>query len=967
MRSRSSRLFIVLLHLVGVSTNLPGNSFIAALFPNGQSGTGIVGVNPLAILLEPLELQVAGGLDELLNRLEIDGHNVDETLLGEPYWLQDDSDGKCLGPVGFSECGETTLWTIRRRQVRNNDRQRRWGSLSFLWSSKKTADMEDSEEPQWEYGFELFSMYPGLESEPESEDGNINSGRRWKRKVKEDEIEAECMVSLPSPDYPSGSVGVGKCSSNQAWLWTVSEDGALHWDSVKSLEYQKENGREYQKKKMIYDPTELNDSNDNVYIKKGIPSDCVWRIKSTVATTWPCSRIIPDESTSNEGHVRFSVIQYQSSGHLPPTLPRIDEVNGDEDIELLTSSQNASVNALELIPSLSVGKLERNKGSHLPTGKRTSQDYASSRVLHPEFELKTASALVFNKKMRSLSQSQDMKSSSLPDIKRKTSSPLGVGGHSENGVIETKGKRENGKILHHPHSSASPKSKVQLHKDTLHRPRKIPVHPYIAASKNGMYEDPLTGLKYHTDLSTYLGHDRKLSGRHTLVGIGIYYKTMLRIKVYGVALYVPKRDVLADAGFNSFASMSAEELQKCPEFYDHLLGTSNLQNSKFDKTLFIKINMQVSVASIRGSLEADWSYLSPDHKKMLIDSTFKVRHADERMLETIMHEENSSRCSCAQTAPESYGADSSCCARGTELVFTWLKNGNLELRIDGRIIDTFHDPEIAKGIFYEYLRGDDPISVDARDHFPDGFPFLLAPLAQVKGVSSPVQHQDYTSKSNQSGDSNAKIDRLNKVTSHMAQVSDWIQGNVQGGRTNIANGSRAIASATQSFGSEISSWGNKIYLPENVKSITNRLQLGKRTHLNPVVLFQDVLSRKDNYTSRKSIKSLHSSTKINISDEIGVDAEPSMNMLILYMVHFYLVLLLIVSLPDSYTIRLVVVKRPSNSIDSENEETNLCRSLLLGQVNLEGGIEVAKEEVKSTQGIEKASGHNMKKALSYYL
>jgi len=447
---------------------------------------------------------------------------------------------------------------------------------------------------------------------------------------------------------------------------------------------------------------------------------------------------------------------------------------------------------------------------------------------------------------------------------------------------------------------------------------------------------------------------------------------------YGVALYVPKRDVLADAGFNSFASMSTEELRKCPEFYDHLLGTGELQKSKFDKTLVIKINMQLSVASIRGSLESDWTYLSPDHKKLLIDSTFEVRHADERMLQTIMDEENTSRCSCAQTAPESYQADSSCCARGTEMVFTWRKNGNLELRIDGRMIDTFQNPDVAKGIFFEYLRGDDPISVDARNHFADGFPFLLAPLAQVKGVSSPVQPQDSTSESHRSGDSNAKIDlgsmagnTLNIVTSHIGQASNWIQGNVQGGMNNIANGSRAIASATQSFGSEINNLGNKIYIPENFKFITNRLQFGRRIQLNPVVFFQDGLSKRNNYTSRKLIKSLHSdsSTKRQISDEISVDAEPSMNfthMLVLYMVHFYLVLLLIVSLPDSYTIRLVV-KRPSNSIGSGNEDTNLCRSLLLGQINVEGEIEVAKEEPNSTQGIEIASGHNMKKALSYYL
>jgi len=974
MRSRSSRLFIVLLHLVGVSTNLPGNSFLAALFPNGQSGMGIVGVNPLAILLEPLELQVAGGLEELLNHLEIGGHNVDETLLKEPYWLQDDSDGKCLGPAGFSDCGDATLWKIRRRKVRKcnsgydaKENCRRRGPLSFLWR-RKAADMEQDDEPQWEYGFELFGMYPGLdvETEPESEDENIKSGRWWKGKVREEEnidlneIEAECMMFLPSPEHTSGNVGVGECDSKQAWLWRISEDGALHWDTVKSRENVKEmklHGKRHRTKKVIDYPTITNELNANTQRIELILSECVWRFNSTDATIMPCSRIIPDESTIDEGHVRFSVIQYQSSGHLSPTVPRLDEGTGHKDIKLSTSFQSATANALGSTSNLSVEKIEGDKDhSHLPTRKRTSQDSASSRVLHPEFELKTASALVFNNKMRSLSQ--DMKSSPLSDIKSI--------GYSENKGIGTTGKRDDGKILHHTRSSGLSKSK-----DILHKPRKIPVHPYIAASKDGIYEDQLTGLTYDTDLSTYLGHDRKLSGRHTLMGVGIYYRTMLKIKVYGVALYVSKRDVLADAGFNPFAHMSTEELRKCPEFYDHLLGSGDLQNSKFDKTLFIKINMQLSVASIRGSLESDWTYLSPDHKKMLIDSTFKVRHADERMIETIKDEENSSRCSCAQIAPESYQADSSCCARGTELVFTWRKNGDLELRIDGRIIDIFQDPDVAKGIFYEYLRGDDPISFDARDHFGDGFPFLLAPLAQVKGVSSPVQPQDSTLKSNQSGDSNAKGvfgNTLNIITSHITQASDWMQGNVQGGMHNIASRSRALSSATQNFGAEIHNFGNKIYLPENFKFITERLQNVKRRHLNPVVLFQDGLLKRDNFTLRNSGKSSRndSSTKRPNSDEIIVDTEPSKNfthMLVLYMVHFYLVLLLIVSLPDSYTIRLVV-KRPPNSIGLEDEETNLCRSLLR-QVNLEGGLEV--DEVNSTQGMEISSGHNMKKALSYYL
>lgn len=87
MRSRSSRLFVVLLHLVGVSTNLPRNSFLAAFFPNGLP-SGIVGVNPMTILLEPLELKAAGGLEKLLEIFEAAGHDIDETFLNEPYWLQ---------------------------------------------------------------------------------------------------------------------------------------------------------------------------------------------------------------------------------------------------------------------------------------------------------------------------------------------------------------------------------------------------------------------------------------------------------------------------------------------------------------------------------------------------------------------------------------------------------------------------------------------------------------------------------------------------------------------------------------------------------------------------------------------------------------------------------------------------------------------------------------------------------------
>merc|ERR1719354_1083015 len=63
-----------------------------------------------------------------------------------------------------------------------------------------------------------------------------------------------------------------------------------------------------------------------------------------------------------------------------------------------------------------------------------------------------------------------------------------------------------------------------------------------------------------------------------------------------------------------------------------------------------------------------------------------------------------------------------------------------------------------------------------------------------------------------------------------------------------------------------------------------------------------------------------------ISDEIGVIIEAKMNLthrLFLYMVHFYLLLLLIVSVPDSYTTRLVVKR--SSSVDTDSDNEDLCK------------------------------------------
>ena len=92
--------------------------------------------------------------------------------------------------------------------------------------------------------------------------------------------------------------------------------------------------------------------------------------------------------------------------------------------------------------------------------------------------------------------------------------------------------------------------------------------------------------------------------------------------------------------------------------------------------------MQLSTETMRSSLDSDWKMLSEEAKTLLIETSMTPRPADERMLAEVNRADNPSHCSCAQTAPEEYEVDPSCCARGIELVFTWRKNGNVEVSVE---------------------------------------------------------------------------------------------------------------------------------------------------------------------------------------------------------------------------------------------------------------------------------------------
>jgi hypothetical protein len=798
------------------------------------------------------------------------------------------------------------------------------GLFAFLRSSSGSVQ----EDLSWEYALELVDVNSMHQQSYTDSDTDSMDDLQSK----------ECIISIsPSgSDLSRGALEMVSCESDDAWSWSITEGGVLRWEP--HYHSSPENKREHDSRIALGGPmARFSDITSRIISNSAIhenyhestsilhnAAQCIWRNGDSIAVTAPCEGL-----ESNESHalVSFSVIQYQNSAAKSPQLPRFPR------IEVPALRTDLSMNSHD----------HDSNNNHLPHVKRTSQ------------------AAGLNLKINS---SQDISKPKAPPSSehRDIKSPfLGVGGHFEMRTsmhqIKTSVDKVGGTNIIHSH--ASPRSSSSISDDKSYKIRKIPIHPYIAASKDGWFEDPQTGLKFPTDISEYIGLDRKVSGRHTLTGLGVYTRTMLKIKIYSVAFYVSKRDILAGKAFYEFAFKTADELRSNDKFFNRLMTMgSNPDEGNFDRTLFIKLNMQLSTETVRQSLTGEWSLLTDELKDVLYASSAKVREADVRMLETIQSSENSSNCSCGQIAPPEFAADPTCCARGTEMVFTWKKSGCMELRIDGRLIDVFSQPDIAPGIFFEYLRGDDPISMEARNNFADGFPFLLAPLAQLKGLVSkqeiPIEtDQSSPYKSQSAKNLNVLVTGLwDNLQSNISEGVSWMRVNVDGGIQNMNNAILGMNSALHNLGS---TWNilSLILEEKRDETLENISQLNAKTFkmllsripiLNDKFIFEedrvdyeeehgnvDIISNKHNVFQPLIVEMLEKSSKQRPeTDEIGVIIEPNMSsthLLFLYSVHLYLVLLLILSVPDSHTTRLVIKKSSVYTLDSESDNEERCLQL----------------------------------------
>lgn len=238
-------------------------------------------------------------------------------------------------------------------------------------------------------------------------------------------------------------------------------------------------------------------------------------------------------------------------------------------------------------------------------------------------------------------------------------------------------------------------------------------------------------------------------------------------------------------------------------------------------------------------------------------------------------------------------------------------------------MDIFPRPDMARGIFSEYLNKD-PISSDAKAHFADGFPFLLAPLAQVKGMSSAVPiASDSSIKKNDNSSGNPMVRMMmhpvNLMNSQAHTMSKWmhdgaaeISSTLDDALDNAVGIARGVSAEFEKRRMEL--LDNAFALHDEINSLINSSleRHNEQKEGNAALIISD-------RNSSPSVAPSHFTfggddyIRSNLPDEIGVEVEPTMNFshwLFFTTVHIYLLLLVVISLQDSpYKSKKIVVSR----------------------------------------------------------
>lgn len=430
-----------------------------------------------------------------MNHMDDDHYDV-----MQPHWLQDSTDGTCLGPIGFSECGDATLWLLLPKQ-RKDSKWKKW----IRWATEEEED-STPQKPQG-YALQLVDDDSYLRT---LLDANNTKSASSRSSPTDDYKNKECLTRRRK----DSKLVLGSCSNDKAWSWQVNGEGVLYLEQPKSRKQQ------HQKKRHLKKPSH----------------DCVWR-SNTEAALRPCDGQAPTDVTEEDEQrvVQFALVR---------------QATASSSSRSTSSSTSSRIEAQD--ESSSSVEHEEKSSPPLPTTEETTTTTSSVEVEEPllssPVDIAHANAHAWSSlAMHPLLQQAQLRHSATlsfpsnpaaaPKSKSGAKPKPRVGGNMQlqflmdtNAILLAGDQKENAKQTRAavPQSPLHDLSSQQSIKPVI---RKIRKHPYIEESKNEIWTDSKTGLAYRTDLCSYLGDDRKEKGRHTLTGVGLYMRTVFNIKV----------------------------------------------------------------------------------------------------------------------------------------------------------------------------------------------------------------------------------------------------------------------------------------------------------------------------------------------------------------------------------------------------------------------------------------------------
>lgn len=257
-------------------------------------------------------------------------------------------------------------------------------------------------------------------------------------------------------------------------------------------------------------------------------------------------------------------------------------------------------------------------------------------------------------------------------------------------------------------------------------------------------------------------------------------------------------------------------------------------------------------------------------------------------------------------------------------------------------MDTFARPDMAEGIFYEYLRYDNPISPDLRDRVVDGFPFLLGPFAQVRGIH--IGHHASTKDSNPAENPLFRT-FTSFASSTFSMASEWFD-TTHRELSQIVEETKVHFDAMKQEMHKISDEFHRrrehmikqiVLLPESIMNSLSRDKdsiedVARWTEQNitpseAVETKREPMGRYFGYPLSRWLGESH----YHASDEIGpMRVHPTMDStrkVFLALVHLYLLLLFIVSFPGSYSTKTKILIRKSLNRDFSLQSMSSSQNL----------------------------------------